>query len=246
MEENYLSQKKFLLTSLNYYIKSPKNEEKKEEKKIINIPLSFPKIRYRTLDKKELLNIIQFNHSKKEEIFLRNMKTFVAPINKTNLEKKKLDKIKKNLLLKRFKELHNFKLKINPKNYYNNFGLNNYLIISNKAKNKTINDDYKFNNISSYNNRFKSFEKNKTIIRLKNKRKEKEKELNLKRVPYRLINTRNNNGILKFYNNETLTDENSIWRLKNINDMIHNSIDPDFLRNFIKNSKSMGKIKLIK
>ena len=39
---------------------------------------------------------------------------------------------------------------------------------------------------------------------------------------------------------------NNIWRGKNINEMIHTSIDFDYLNLFKKNYKSMGKIKFIK
>ena len=150
------------------------------------------------------------------------MKTFIAPISKTILEKKELNKIKKNLILKRFKELHNYKLKINPKNYYHNYGLNDFILITNKNKNKSRNnDDYKYNNISSYNNIIKTEEEkyNKKTKIIKSVKKEK--EMLLTNVPYRLKNTKSNKGIMKFDKNDTLFGKNSIWRGKNINEMIH-------------------------
>ena len=237
-----------LITSQNFSKKSPIIDEENENIESKTIPdtnLSFPKIRYKTLDKKEeKLNIIPFILSKNEKIFLRNMKKFIEHDNRTKIETYRLKNIKKNLVLKRFKELHKYKLEINPKNYYHTYGLNNYIIITNKKKNRSRNIDYKFNNISSYNNIFKAQEEDKsTKIESKSK---KRKDLSLKSLPYRLNRARNDNGILKFSNNGTITDENSIWRGKNINEMIHTSIDFDYLNLFKKNYKSMGKIKFIK
>ena len=248
METNFLSQNNILITSRNFRKNSPKIDEEKENtesKTILGTNLSFPKIRYKTLDKKEeKLNIIPFILSKNEKMYLRNMKKFIVPINRTIIETNRLKNIKKNLVLKRFKEFHKYKLEINHKNYYHDYGLNNYIIITNKKKNKSINLDYKYNNISSYNNIFKASEANKNAIKTRNYKKGK--ELFLKNLPYRLNRARNDNGILKFSNNGTLTDENSIWRGKNINEIIHTSIDFDYLSVFKKNYGSMGKIKFIK
>ena len=246
MEKKIMSN--ILITSQNFSKKSPIIDEENENIESKTIPdtnLSFPKIRYKTLDKKEeKLNIIPFILSKNEKIFLRNMKKFIEHDNRTKIETYRLKNIKKSLVLKRFKELHKNKLEINPKNYYHNYGLNNYIIITNKKKNRSRNIDYKFNNISSYNNIFKAQEEDKsTKIESKSK---KRKDLSLKSLPYRLNRARNDNGILKFSNNGTITDENSIWRGKNINEMIHTSIDFDYLNLFKKNYKSMGKIKFIK
>ena len=131
MEKNFLTQKKFLLTSLNYVIKSPKKEELKEELKTISHNLfPFRTINYNNiLENKKKLNKIFDNDSKKEKLFIRNMKSFVAPINKTKIEKNKLNEIKNNLIKKKFKELHKYMLKINPNNYYHTYGLNKYIII---------------------------------------------------------------------------------------------------------------------
>ena len=246
MEKKIMSN--ILITSQNFSKKTPIIDEENENIESKTIPdtnLSFPKIRYKTLDKKEeKLNIIPFILSKNEKIFLRNMKKFIEHDNRTKIETYRLKNIKKSLVLKRFKELHKYKLEINPKNYYHNYGLNNYIIITNKKKNRSRNIDYKFNNISSYNNIFKAQEEDKsTKIESKSK---KRKDLSLKNLPYRLNRARNDNGILKFSNNGTITDENSIWRGKNINEMIHTSIDFDYLNLFNKNYKSMGKIKFIK
>ena len=246
MEKKIMSN--ILITSQNFSKKSPIIDEENENIESKTIPdtnLSFPKIRYKTLDKKEeKLNIIPFILSKNEKIFLRNMKKFIEHDNRTKIETYRLKNIKKNLVLKRFKELHKYKLEINPKNYYHNYGLNNYIIITNKKKNRSRNIDYKFNNISSYNNIFKAQEEDKSS-KIESKSK-KRKDLSLKSLPYRLNRARNDNGILKFSNNGTITDENSIWRGKNINEMIHTSIDFDYLNLFKKNYKSMGKIKFIK
>ena len=246
MEKKIMSN--ILITSQNFSKKTPIIDEENENIESKTIPdtnLSFPKIRYKTLDKKEeKLNIIPFILSKNEKIFLRNMKKFIEHDNRTKIETYRLKNIKKSLVLKRFKELHKYKLEINPKNYYHNYGLNNYIIITNKKKNRSRNIDYKFNNISSYNNIFKAQEEDKSS-KIESKSK-KRKDLSLKSLPYRLNRARNDNGILKFSNNGTITDENSIWRGKNINEMIHTSIDFDYLNLFNKNYKSMGKIKFIK
>jgi hypothetical protein len=248
MEKNFLSHKNILITSQHIRKKFHENDEEKdniEAMTISNTNNYFPKIRHKTLKKnEEKLRIIPFIFAKNERINLRNMKTFIAPINKTIIETNRLKNIKKNLVLKRFKELHKFKLEINPKNYYHNYGLNNYIIITNKEKNRSRNIDYKYNNISSYNNIFKAKKENK--ITLTTRKSKKGKEILLKNLPYRLNRARNDNGILKFSNSGTLTDENSIWRGKNINEMIHTSIDFDYLNVFKKDYKSMGKVKFFK
>jgi hypothetical protein len=245
MEKNSSPEPKFMLTSLDFKIKKSLNiEEKKEDFNIIPLTSkSFPKIRYRTLDKSEYSNF-KVDKSKEEKIFLRNLKKFISPINKSNLEIKEFKNIKKNLIINKFKEMHNYKLKINPKNYYKNFGLNEFITISTKNKNKSRNNTYRYNNISSYNNIFKTEDdiKNNLVV-TQNK---KDKELLLTCIPYLLKKSKNNNGIFKFFNNKKLIDEYSIWRGKNINDMIHNNINLDFFKNFLNNSKSLGKIKISK
>ena len=235
MEKNSKTERKFLLTSLDCQIKSINNEGKKEDLNTILIgSKSLPKIRYRTLDKNE--------NSKKEKIILNNIRQFISPIKKSNLEIEKLKKIRKNLIVNKFKELHDYKLSINPKNYYKNYGLNNFIIIKNRNKSRNL--TYKYNNISSYNNIFKTNEENKNYKIIKYQRKEK--DLLLTCVPYLIKNAKHNDGIFKNFNNSPLIDENSLWRGKNINNMIHNSINIDFFKNFLKNSKSLGKIKIFK
>ena len=245
MEKKSSPERTFMLTSLDFkIIKSLNIEGKKEDFNIIPLASkSLPRIRYRTLDKNEHSNF-KIDELKKEKIFLRNMKKFISPINKSNLEIKEFKKIKKNLILNKLKEMHNYKLKINPKNYNKNFGLNDFITISTKNKSKSRNNTYKYNNISSFNNIFKANEDNKNnLIMTQNK---KDKELLLTCVPYILKNSKNNNGIFKFFNDKKLIDEYSIWRGKNINNMIHNNINLDFFKNFLKNSKSLGKIKISK
>lgn len=245
MEKTSLSERKFLLTSLDYKIKSIKKEEKKEDINKISITSkSFPKIRYRTLtSEKESSNIFQLNSPKKEKYFLKNLKQFISPINKSNSELKEIKKIKKNLIANKLKESYYYKLKINP-NYFKSYGLNDFVTISNKNENKNRNNTYRYNNISSYNNIIKKKEENKNNKIIKSNKKQK--ELLLKCVPYILKNSKNNNGIFKFFNNTSLIDENSIWRGKDINNLIHNRINIDFFKNFLRNSKSLGKIKLYK
>ena len=152
------------------------------------------------------------------------------------------------MTIRKFIELHKYKLKINPKNFYNNYGLNDYLLIINNKNDKSKNyDDYRYNNISSYNNKFKIKEekKNNGINSISENFKKKRKEFSLKRVPYRLKNQRKQNGIMKYFFNDekTLFDVNSIWRGKNINDLIHTTINFNFFDKFRINSRSIGKFK---
>ncbi len=245
MEKNSLSERKFLLTSLDYKIKIIKKEEKKEDIKTASITSkSLPQIRHRTLisEKKESSNTIQLNSPKNEQIFLRNLRQFVFPINKSNSELKEIKKIKNNLIANKLKESLKYKLKINP-NYFKNYGLNDFVKISNNDENKKK-KFHRYNNISTYNNIIKKTveDKNDKI----SKSSKKQKKLLLKYVPYILKNSKNNNGIFNFFNNASLIDENSIWRGKNINDLIHNRINIDFFKSFLRNSKSLGKIKLFK
>ena len=51
---------------------------------------------------------------------------------------------------------------------------------------------------------------------------------------------------LNKYNVIHINMVNFLGESKNINEMIPNSINLDFIENFLKNSKSMGKIKIIK
>lgn len=239
-----------LITSIDFKQKPLLDMEKSEQTKLVcNTMPSFPIIR--SINSKNIFNLISNHSSEEDDKFFNNMRIFVAPLNKSNLEKKEIQKIKKNLKLKKFRELHKYKLEINPNNYYHNYGLNKFITITNKKRNKTINNDYRYNNISSYNNLFKIKEANKENKKNFefnfNKNKKRKELLLLKSVPNRIQIQRNNNGILKCFNNSSsLVDENSIWRVKNINEMIPNSINLDFIENFLKNSKSMGKIKIIK
>lgn len=251
--DNSIIKNKIIITSIsqtnrtlnNYYI---------ERNTKMNSELSFPKISYTftSPSQRNNFNCLKTTYSDyrtlkkpKIELNLKKMELFIRPIYKSVLEKNGIKALKESLTKKKFNELHKYKLEINPKNYYHNYGLNNYIVITNNKKKKNYSSDYQYNNISSYNNIFKPKEEKKSTIKSVQIRK-KEKEILLKSLPYRLKNARNNNGIIKTFNNATLADDNSIWRIKNINQMIPNSIDLDFLNNFIKYSKSMGKIKLKK
>ena len=231
-----LVDKSILLTSIDDLQQS--NEDYKLEDNIIQIPqktsFSFPKIRY----SKNLYKTVE----------IKNLQKFISPNYKTSLEITNFKKIKKKLTNRKFIELHKFKLKINPKNFYNNYGLNDYLLIINNKNDKSKNyNDYRYNNISSYNNKFKIKEekKNNGINSISENFKKNSKEFSLKRVPYRLKNQRKQNGIMKYFFNDekTLFDVNSIWRGKNINDLIHTTINFNFFDNFRINSRTIGKIK---
>ena len=231
-----LVDKSILLTSIDDLQQS--NEDYKLEDNIIQIPqktsFSFPKIRY----SKNLYKTVE----------IKNLQKFISPNYKTTLEITNFKKIKKKLTIRKFIELHKFKLKINPKNFYNNYGLNDYLLIINNKNDKSKNyNDYRYNNMSSYNNKFKIKEekKNNGINSISENFKKNSKEFSLKRVPYRLKNQRKQNGIMKYFFNDekTLFDVNSIWRGKNINDLIHTTINFNFFDNFRINSRTIGKIK---
>ena len=262
---NSVIKDKLMITTLSKATKTPKSLEKKYKNlkgtKITerNSKISFPKLCH-TMISTDDNNI--FKHYKttttfkkikkpKKEIELKKLKSFINPVIKSELEKKSLRTIRDNLIKKRFIELHKYKLKINPKNYYNNYGLNNFIIINNNNK-KNYSFDYHFNNVSSYNNiqlkeeekiimdnNKKIFYKNIKIFNYKN-------NLNLlKNNPFRINNNNNNEHIIKSFNKEKrLTNNNPLWRGKNRNDIIHNKTNLNFYNNFIKNTKSYVKIKI--
>lgn len=266
-ENNSITKDKLLITSISKVAKTtPTSFEKKsknfKEIKIFerNSKTSFPKLCHTMVSTNDN-NIV--NHFKtvtnfkkikkpKKEIRLKQMELFIKPIIKSEIEKKGLRTLRDNIIKKRFIEFHEYKLKINPKNYYNNYGLNNYIIINNNNK-KDYSFDYHFNNVSSYNNiqlkeeenkKFmdsnkKNFHKNIKIYNCKN-------NLNLlKNIPFRIKNKNCNNNIIKSFNEEkVLTNNNSLWRGKNINDIIRNKTNLNFYKDFNKNAKSIGKIKV--
>lgn len=275
METNkeYLFEKeKFLITSVSNLKNAPKTEsvfynidEPKKTTTNTTTTFSFPKIKYITSPKYQRNDFYNFhtNYSnykqdkkKKYNISLKDMELFINPINKSVLETDRLKTIKNNLVKKKFNELHKYKLQINPNNYYRSFGLNNFVVITNKnSKNNSNSCDYRFNNVSSYNNILLKKEENKvdTIssqkILYKNiKIKKLKNNFNLlKNVPYRIKNKKSDDHIINSFNEEKgLVNVNSLWRGKNINDIIHNKTNLNFFKNFIKNSRYIGKINSLK
>lgn len=266
-ENNSIQKNKLLITTISKATKTSKSNKKKckniKETKIIerNSKISFPKLCHTMVSTNDTNNFKHFKSTtnfkkiknQKKEMVLKKLELFINPIIKSDIEKKGLRTIRNNLIKKRFIELHRYKLKINPKNYYNNYGLNNYIIINNNNNTRNYSFDYHFNNVSSYNNmKFKEEDKNIIIDTNKKKFYEKNKISNfknnldlLKNIPFRIKNKNCNDNIIKSFNDEKiLTNNNSLWRGKNINDIINNKTNLNFYKNFVKNSKNIGKIKV--
>ena len=283
-KENSSLNKELMITSLYNIRKSlkEKNIEKKSYKKPIKIPiilknneindgttinlnksssLYFPKLNNTIANQRNnssKLETFYSNYKKhkkpKIEISLKKMESFIRPINKPVLEISKLIEIKENLIKKRFTDLHNYKLQINPNNYYHNYGLNEFIEITNNNTKKNKSLDYQYNNISSYNNIYLKKEDNKfNTSRGKTKiygnigtNINKDNSHLLTSVPLTLKNKKGHNYKTININEENdFFNTNSIWRFKNINDIIHNKTNLNFFKNFIKNSKYMGKLKTI-
>jgi len=226
-----------------------------------NSSLSFPKITYTSINQRNNYNKLQTNYSNykkhkrpKIEISLKKMDLFIHPINRSVLEINKLIEIKENLIKKRFNELHKFKLQINPNNYYRNYGLNKYIEITNNNSKRNNSLDYKFNNVSSYNNILLKEEENKLNTARDKKKSYKNIAINkykdcsylLRGVPPRMKNKYDSDYILTSFNEENgLINSNSLWRGKNINDIIDNKTNLNFFKHFNRNSKNFGKLKAI-
>ena len=224
-----------------------------------NSSLSFPKITYTSINQRNNYNKLQTNYSNykkhkrpKIEISLKKMDLFIHPINRSVLEINKLIEIKENLIKKRFNELHKFKLQINPNNYYRNYGLNKYIEIINNNSKRNNSLDYKFNNVSSYNNILLKEEENKLNTARDKKKSYKNIAINkykdssylLRGVPPRMKNKYDSDYILTSFNEENgLINSNSLWRGKNINDIIDNKTNLNFFKHFNRNSKNFGKLK---
>ena len=266
-QQNSIETEKSLITSISNKYKTPKNKEKKISGPITartDSKFFFPKLVYSTFSPNQRNNYSNlqttyssYNKIKKPKIEegLQKMELFIRPVNRSEKEINNLREIKENLVKKRFKELHKFKLQINPNNYYRNYGLNNYIIITNnnRRKKKNYSLDYQYNNISSYNNIPIKEEERKMVTNInKNKLYKEIKKINykknisfLKNIPFRAKSKRNNDYIISRFNEDKiLANNNSLWRGKNINDVIHNKTNINFFKNFIKNSKNIGKIKI--
>jgi hypothetical protein len=223
--------------------------------------LYFPKLKNSFANQRNNDNRLETNYSNytklkrpKITINLKKMELFIHPINKSVLEINKLIEIKDNLVKKRFNQLHNYKLQINPKNYYHNYGLNEYIEITNnyskRNRNKSL--DYQYNNISSYNNIRLKTEENKNspgkgkIKFYKNISVDKNKKSPnlLTSVPLRIKGKRGHNYIIANFNEETdFVNTNAIWRGKKMNDIINNKTNLNFFKDFTKNAKYLGKVK---
>ena len=265
-QQTSIKKEKILITTISNKNKTPKNTEKKLSGTITartDPKFLFPKLAYTTFSPNQRNNYsnLQTTYSNYKkiknsqiEIGLKKMELFIRPVNRSEKEINNLREIKKNLVKKRFNELHKYKLQINPNNYYRNYGLNNYIIITNNNSNKkSYSHDYQYNNISSYNNIALKDEDKKMSLHLnKNKFYKDIKKSNckknlclLKSVPFRAKSKRNDDHIINSFNDdEILKNNNSLWRGKNINDIIRNKTNINFFKNFIKNSKNMGKIKI--
>ena len=265
-QQNSIKKEKILITTISNKKKTPKITEKKLSGTITirtDSKFLFPKLVYSTFSPNQRNNYsnLQTTYSDykkikkpKIEIGLKKLELFIRPVNRSEKEINNLREIKENLVKKRFNELHKYKLQINPNNYYRNYGLNNYIIITNNNINKkSYSLDYQYNNISSYNNIPLKNEERKMSLNINKKKFYKDIKKNnckkniclLKSVPFRMKSKRNGNHIFNSFNeDEILKNNNCLWRGKNINDIIHNKTNINFFKNFIKNSKNMGKIKI--
>ena len=264
---NNLEKEKFLITSVSSKDKTPNSIEKKSKNyfgsKTARADTEyFPKLTYASMSPNIRNNFnyekINSNFKKKKkqknDEGLKKIELFIKPINRSVKEINNLRALKENLVKKRFNELHKFKLQINPNNYYHNYGLNDYIIITHNNRNKRNHSyDYKYNNISSYNNMFVRDEIKKTTINMNKNKFYRNIKINnfkkniclLKNIPNRIKNKNKKDFIINSFNDEKyFENNNSLWRGKNINDIISNKTNINFFKNFIKNSKKIGKIKL--
>ena len=221
--------------------------------------LYFPKLKnsftnQRNNDIRLETNYSNYTKLKKPKITinLKKMELFIHPINKSVFEINKLIEIKDNLVRKRFNQLHNYKLQINPKNYYHNYGLNEYIEITNNNSKRNKSLDYRYNNISSYNNIRLKKEENKDntypkkIKLYKNRTVDKNKKSPnlLTSVPLRIKGKKGHDYIIANFNEETdFVNTNAIWRGKKMNDIINNKTNLNFFKNFTKNAKYLGKLR---
>ena len=304
-DNSFIEKENFLITSVSKIKKTPINIETNTEQKpikinetarITNSKSCFPEINYKTSFPNERNNYFKLKTNKthyknikkqKIDIGLKKMELFIHPINKTVLEINGIKAMKENLIKQKFIDLHKFKLQINPDNYYHNYGLNKYIIITNNNRNKRNHSfNFHFNNVSSYNNLILKEEEDKINMNInKSKKKlynnvkicnyknnlilkEEEDKINMninKKKLYKnikLCNYKNNISVLKNFpcrlnarnpndhiinsfteENGLLENTNSLWRGKNINDIINNKTNLNFFQNFIKNSKHIGKLK---
>ena len=239
-----------------------------ETTRITNSKSYFPKLNYKTSFPNERnnycklkTNYTNYKNNKKpkinKDISLKKMELFIHPINKSFLEINGIKTMKENLVKQKFHDLHKYKLQINPDNYYHTYGLNKFIIITNNNKNKRNNSfNYQFNNVSSYNNIILKEEEDKINMKINknnNKLYKNIKNINLcknnisllKNFPCRLNARNRNDYIIKSFSEENglLDNTNSLWRGKNINDIINNKTNLNFFQNFIKNSKYLVKLK---
>lgn len=267
---SFVEKENILITSVSKIKKTPKNMETNTEQKSIRINKTpritnsknfFPKLN-KTYFPNERNNYykLKTNYTKYKKkpkidnIGLKKLESFINPINKTVLEINGIKEMKENLVKKKFNDFHKLKLQINPDNYYHSYGLNKYIIITNNNRNKRNHSfNYQFNNVSSYNNIILKEEEDKINMNINKSKNKLYRNVNiyknniasLKNLPCR-INIRNRNDhIINSFSDENglLDNTNSLWRGRNINDIVNNKTNLYFFQNFIKNSKNIGKLK---
>lgn len=272
-DNSFVEKENFLITSVSKIRKTPRNIETNTDQKpikinetarITNSKSCFPKLNYKTSFPNERNNYCKLKTNKthyknikkqKIDIGLKKMELFIHPINKTVLEINGIKAMKENLVKQKFNDLHKFKLQINPDNYYHNYGLNKYIIITNNNRNKRNHSfNFHFNNVSSYNNLILKEEEDKINMNINKSKKKLYNNVKicnyknnislLKNFPCRLNIRNRNDHIINSFNEENglLDNTNSLWRGKNINDIINNKTNLNFFQNFIKNSKDIGKL----
>ena len=261
-----MSDRSQIKNSSNYSEPKIKNINKINRSNFINPIFSFPKLLYSSTNKgnRNFINEIKKNYSNWEKmkitenkINLKKMELFLHPLNKLSTEKIGIKTLKENLIKNKFNQFHKYKLKINPKNYYHNYGLNNFILItSNNSNKKNENSylDYQFNNVSSYNSTFFKKEEEKRIKtekkdkfnNLKNSKSNKIYLSSLKNIPIHRIKSEFSDYVIKTFNDDKkLVNINSLYRSKNINELINNSANLNFFKYYFKHHQSLGKLKEI-
>ena len=212
--KSILTKSKFPLTSINtrkkILLRDPldinmlsQTQRLTNEIKILDTRTTFPNL---SSDISKLITNSKFyqNSSENINLNLEKIKYFIKPSHKCLVERNKISDLKKKLEKKRFRELHNYKLKINPDNFYHDYGLSNYIKIKSSSNfhNKTV--DRYFNNISSYNYIKTEEKKEGNDLLSKNKIKIRRnnfaRSVRLKNIPSKDIH-KLNNFIFENFNN---------------------------------------------
>ena len=201
-----LPESKFLLTSINTRKKillhdpinfnplTP-NKHSNDKNKILDTKINLPNIS-NNLARLTTNSNIYLNSPIHNKLNLKKIQCFIHPSLESLSEKDKINDLKKKLEKKRFNQLHNYKLKINPNNIFHDYGLSNYIKINSPLRFYNKSTDRYFNNISSYNytktEEKKSEINSSTAYNLKMRINNMMKSLRLKNIPSKDTSKLNN------------------------------------------------------